>query len=93
MNDWAPIAVAIIALLGTLYTGRAVRKVSKQPDIVGQAGQVSGLAVGQMQRMGEEIERLEAEVDDLRNRIRLLEAEVIRLGGDPGLVLAQSRQT
>jgi hypothetical protein len=89
--DWTAIVVAIIALVGSVVTTLKVRQQARKPNIVDQAGQVSTLAIEQMHRMANEVEVLEGEVDRLRHRIYLLEQEVIRLGGDPRLVLHAER--
>jgi hypothetical protein len=61
---------------------------------VEDAAVVSGIITEQMKRMADELTDVEVEVRGLkaenrklRSRISLLEHEVIRLGGDPILVL------
>lgn len=106
--DWTTLFSALIALVGTIFTGVRSRQQSKKPNPVEQAAIVSDIATKAAERMGVHVESLEKEIKELRQtndkhedviqemretntkltrRINALEDEVLRLGGDPTLVL------
>lgn len=115
--DWTSMVVALVALIGTLYTARQTRAKSKKSTIIDQAGQVATIATDQLLSVVEELKAVKEEIrhlDDeagslrdemaeakrearalraenqsLRVRVVALEQEVIRLGGDPALVLVK----
>lgn len=92
--DVTALLLALISTGGLIWTAFISKQRAKKASPIDQAGQVSEMATAQMLRMGEEMEKIKAELtamedenEVLRSRVFHLEQEVIRLGGDPGLTL------
>jgi len=93
--DWTALLVAVLALVGTLSTAIATRRKSQKPTIIDQAGQVAQIATLQLESVVREVEalraevatykaeidRIEAEREHLKDRVVVLEREILKLGG------------
>lgn len=98
VSVWVPVFVAVVGAIGGVLAQRASRERAKRISPVDDAAKVTEMARQLAADIREDLrqeraerEALEREYRDevvsLRSRITRLEAEVIRLGGDPTLVL------
>lgn len=101
--DWTAVVVALIALLGTGFSAYKSRTREADPATVHvqRAGLVVDIQKEEIGRLKGDLEAariredaledraaaLESEVASMSRRVERLEEEVIRLGGDPALVL------
>lgn len=100
--DWTSILIAVTALVGTIYTAwRSQGRKDRATLHVERADHVVGLQAAEMKRLNDELvasrrreEALEAKLEEMESalasvsgRVTRLESEILRLGGDPGLVM------
>lgn len=100
--DWTAIGVALLALVGTSVTAwrswgrpkdpatRHIERADKVVDIqVGEIARLETALKASREREDEfesKIEELEGELRSVKHRVAKLEDEIVRLGGDPGLI-------
>lgn len=92
--DWTPLTIAIVALLGTVYTAwRSSGKKDRATLHVERADHVVDIQKSELDRLAVELEKSriredqqEQQIQELSKRVAKLELAVIRLGGDPSLL-------